>query len=163
MPELDWEHQGRWADEQMPPVDNLITSFFGWRESGDISLDEAIQNVGEITFGYISWEFRLETLPGRGNTIPLPYVEIYVSIDNGHTWKKPLWDSLLEIWQIEGLSNESQLKVKAYIRSDFIDILPWELTKLLEIKICVSNRRFTWWDTKGRPETVWEIVQNLNT
>lgn len=158
---LSWEHQGRWGDEGMPRVDNISTSFFGWRDSGRIDLQEAIGYLERITFGWLDWEFQLETLPGRGNTIPLPYVDMYVSVD-GENYTHPEWHGGRGVWIIPGLSNESILHVKPYLRSDFIDILPWEMTKLIKITICMTNQPPDMWGVKGKPDTVWQIVQKLN-
>lgn len=140
---MEWEISGIWGDENMPDVELLRSELFGTRISPVIDTTEAIEELGEIRSGNMSW---------RANFPKYSVLDIEYSLDGGETYQKPLGEKRFLI----GVSNNMQLKIRINLRSAVVDILPYEALELYEVVIRLSDEPFDeFWDDGERTILGW--------
>lgn len=161
---MNWVHEGVWGDSQMPDVSLITTNFFGNREGLDINLSPAINYFGDIIrSGKVILDVITNTWLGRGDVFPYPLAYARTSIDSGNSFQ-----DLYPGGFIPNIYGKNKVRLNLYIRSDFVDLVPFEGVIILKARVLVSNRYYSQWPEEGKPFTAWKVtkgidVHNMNT
>ena len=134
---MDWVISGIWGDENMPPIELLESELFGTRVSPIIDISPAIEKLGVIRSGGISW---------RTNLAKYSKLDVAYSLDGGNTYHEPVGDKRLLL----GVNNHMRLKIRLDLRSRVVDILPADRLEVYEVVIWLSDEPWdeSWNDRK---------------
>ena len=149
-----WANQGVWKDEDMPEVGLIAASFFGWRWSLDYDLSEATEYLGEIREGWLDYDARISTWAWRNPDIIAPEIEIRVSVNQEEDYQL-LEEDDRGVLRIPDIYGATHLRIRVFLRSDFIDVFPEASVRVYSITVHLTNRLWMDWTVKDRPTAEW--------
>lgn len=155
---MNWVHEGVWGDSQMPDISLITTNFFGNREGLDIDLSPAINYFGDIIrSGKVILDVITNTWLGRGDVFPRPLAYARTSVNGGESFQ-----DLYPGGFIPNIYGKDKVRLNLYIRSDFVDLVPFEGVIILRARVLVSNRYYAYWPEEGKPFTAWEVTKGID-
>lgn len=135
MNEIYWNNKGTFKDGNMPKIDSKRLMAMGVRISSLIDVSPALQVIGKVKSGKVSYFCR---------PITATEVLIYSSFDNGETWSKLI--NGLYIPNAERLNDWPFIKLKYVIRSYLSTLQSDYVPRLFQVCLELSNLPVEAWN-----------------
>ena len=142
---MQFLYKGIYGDEEMPQIDEFRTTIMGLRESPLFDVSAALDEIGTIRSGRISWYAR----PIEGTDI-----EVLSSMDEGSSWDRMINNEFLQ--NVEQLNDNPFIKLKYVIRSTVAELFPEKSPRLFSVTLTLSNQLQESWSKEFKHQLEWE-------